>query len=134
MLDRRSAVYGWTLVVAACLATIALAQEKGADARPLKVGVVDMGVAFKRYARRDELEKEIDTCRARCQQDLKALEAPLNELRMQMHGMTPDMPSYRDKRVELTSLVEKYELSRQTGEQEVQIRIEGATLKLLDEI
>src|SRR5579871_3576006 len=111
MLDRRPVVLGWTLVVAVCLGTIALAQEKGTDPRPLRVGVVDMSVALKRYVRKDELDKELEGRRTKLESDLKVLEVLAEDLRKQLDGMRTmaDSPAYRDKWTELKSLLAKYE-------------------------
>lgn len=101
----------------------------------LRVGLVDIGVVFKSYKRKDDLEKEINSKKEGYEGQAKAQEQILEGIRNQM-SLIVDRSSdmYRQKNKELKLQVSQMKVIRDGWEEELKIQVENLTLMILNEI
>lgn len=116
-------------------ALLAPTVARAADNNPgIKVGLVDIGVVFKRYKRKEDLEKEINARKEgyekQGQEQRKVLEGLQNSLNLIKEGT--DL--YRQKRKELNLQMSQMKVIRDGWEEDLKFQIENLTLMILNEI
>jgi Skp family chaperone for outer membrane proteins len=123
-----------TLGVGAIMAATALAQSTGPQARPLVVGVIDIGVVFKNYKRKDDLEKQINAHKERLEKQAQSQREEIQKLRKNLDLVNPGSPTYRIEKYKLLTAMKTAEVNAQAAEEELKSQVEALTLQLLDEI
>lgn len=114
--------------------TRAVAQGAKPEARPLLVGVIDVGVAFKEYKRKAALEAQVNEFKDELRRDLVAQHEKLQELRKGLDVGPSETDSYRVRKAEYLRRLKAYEVDQQTMEERLKARVESLTLRLLGEI
>ena len=122
------------VAVVASLAATAIAQNPGPQGRALVVGVVDLGVVFKGYKRKDELEKQVNAQKERLEKLAQSQRDALQKMRKDLDLLQTNSPTYRMKKYEILTAMKTAEVSAQQAEEELKAQVEGLTLQLLDEI
>jgi Skp family chaperone for outer membrane proteins len=122
------------LGVSALLATSAVGQTEEPKARPLLVGVVDLGVAFKGYKRKEEFERIVNDEKDQLEADAKRRGVELERLRRSIELFKEGTEGYENKKYELTVAMKNYELARDHANEVLKRRVENLTLQILDEI
>jgi Skp family chaperone for outer membrane proteins len=100
----------------------------------LRLGLVDIGVVFKAYKRKDDLEKEINSKKEGYEKQAQAQEAILEGIRKNMSILDPKSDMYRQKNKELKLQVSQMKVIRDGWEEELKIQVENLTLMILNEI
>jgi Skp family chaperone for outer membrane proteins len=100
----------------------------------LRVGLVDIGVVFKAYKRKDDLEKEINSKKEGYENQAKAQEGILDGIRQSMRLMDPKSDLFRQKAKELKLAGTQDKVIRDGWEEELKIQVENLTLMILNEI
>lgn len=110
------------------------AQTNGSAPVPLKVGLIDIGVIFKGYLRKDDLEKQINSKKEALEAQLKAQGAQIEALRKQIDLMKEGSQIWRDTRKNIKLEAKKFEVMRESVDEELKLEVENLTLQILDEI
>jgi Skp family chaperone for outer membrane proteins len=136
--NRRDALrLGGTLVASAVgaglLAAQASAQEKPTTGG-LKLALVDIGVVFKNYKRKDDLEKQINAKKESLENQAKEQGNKIEGVRKQLELLKADTPLWRQKRNEVKLLIKEAEAMRDSMDEELKLEVENLTLMILDEI
>ncbi len=115
-------------------ALLAPAAARAADGAGLKVGLVDIGVVFKSYKRKDDLEKEINNQKLNFEKQAQEQQKVLEGLRNNLNLLKDGSDLWRQKRKELNLQVSQMKVIRDGWEEELKIQIENLTLMILNEI
>jgi len=120
--------------VAGTLAASATAQTSEPKARPLLVGVVDLGVVFLRYQRTADVAREVE-------RDKEALAAKTSEQQRAIDALAKDLDAapagtevYREKAAELKLAHKALDAMNLEADAIAQQRFETLTLQEIDEI
>jgi Skp family chaperone for outer membrane proteins len=122
------------LAVASVLAASATAQTSEPKARPLLVGVVDLGVIFFRYQRTAEIGREVDRDRDRMEARNREQRRAIEGIRKELDAIPEGTRAYREKAAELQVAQKALEAMRAESEVVVKQRFETLTLQVFDEI
>ncbi|MBI3725833.1 hypothetical protein HY251_18045 [bacterium] len=68
---------------------------QAANETTLKIAVVDIGLVFKKYKRKEHLEKEINAKKDKVEADQKELQVRIEGIRNQPRDREPDAPDPR---------------------------------------
>jgi Skp family chaperone for outer membrane proteins len=112
----------------------AFAEGTEPKAKPLLVGVVDIGLAFKNYSRKDDLEKEINAVKDGYQQEAEKEEAVLETKRRHLALLTPSSDKYRDLNQDVKETIALMKVRREGWEAKLKADVERLTLLVLDDI
>lgn len=115
-------------------ALLAPATARAADNAGLKVGLVDIGVVFKKYVRKDDLEKEINNQKTNYEKQAQQQAQVLDGLRQGLSLLKEGSDLWRQKKKELNLQVSQMKVIRDGWEEELKIQIENLTLMILNEI
>jgi Skp family chaperone for outer membrane proteins len=132
MLSRRLPIVVLVLSLAAFAATTR-AQSK-VEPRPLLVGVLDLGEAFKNYKRKADLEAEINADKDRLEQRAKESTAAIERLRKDLDLLKEGSELWTVKRGELSIAVKAAESLREELNNQLATRATALTVQLLDEV
>lgn len=126
-------------VGAGLLAAQASAQQGPAPANGttpggLRVALVDIGVVFKGYKRKDALEKQVNAKKDQLEQQARAQAQIIESLRKKLDELKEGSQMWRDKRKELKLAIKQAEVMRDSMDEELKLEIENLTLMILDEI
>jgi Skp family chaperone for outer membrane proteins len=110
--------------------SVAQAQVNGG----LKVGLVDIGVVFKQYVRKDDLEKEINARKQDYEKQAAEQQKTLEGLRMSLQNYKEGSDMWRQKRKDMNLQVSQMKVIRDGWEEDLKIQIENLTLMILNEI
>jgi Skp family chaperone for outer membrane proteins len=111
--------------------TVARAAENNPG---LKIGLVDIGVVFKKYKRKDDLEKEINARKDNYEKQGAEQQKILEGLRNSLNLIKEGTDLWRQKKKELNLQVSQMKVIRDGWEEELKIQIENLTLSILNEI
>jgi hypothetical protein len=107
----------------------ALAQTAG-----LKVALVDIGVVFKNYQRKNALEKQINAKKDKLEAQGKQQAQIIENLRKALDLLKEGSELWRQKRKDLKLEAKKFEVMRDGMDEELKLEVENLTLQILDEI
>jgi Skp family chaperone for outer membrane proteins len=113
---------------------LAATPAQGQNAAPLRVALVDIGVLFKQYKRKDDLENQVNAKKTQLEGAAKQQQSICEGLRKALDLATEGSAYWRDKRKELKLAVKNYEVLRDSAEEELKLEVENLTLMILDEI
>jgi Skp family chaperone for outer membrane proteins len=122
------------IAVAGILATSAVGQTSEPKARPLLVGVVDLGVIFTRYARTAEVAREITAERERMESKAVERQRQIDALRKEVDAAPEGTVAWRDKTAELKLAQKALDAMRAEADAIAKQRFEALTLQVIDEI
>lgn len=117
----------------ASLLAPSVASAQGA-ASTLKIGLVDIGVVFKNYKRKEDLEKEINAKKNSYEDQAKAQETTLEGMRKALTLTQVGSDLYRQKSKEIKLQMSQMKVIRDGWEEELKIQVENLTLMILNEI
>ncbi|MCO5169755.1 MAG: OmpH family outer membrane protein [Planctomycetes bacterium] len=107
----------------------------GGGGRALKVGVVDIGLLFRDYKRKDTLEQAVNQERERIKTELEADAEEIRRRRQQLDkAFTPGTEPYNILRDEIKQAGFVYELKTERLQNQLKKRVEELTLQILDEL
>ncbi|MBX3469602.1 MAG: OmpH family outer membrane protein [Planctomycetes bacterium] len=110
-------------------------RQAGGGGRPLKVGVVDIGILFRDYKRKDTLEQAVNQVREQIKSDLEADAEEIRRKRIQLDkAFTPGTEPYSILRDEIKQATFVYELKTERLQNQLKKRVEELTLQILDEL
>jgi Skp family chaperone for outer membrane proteins len=115
------------------IASVAVAQNN-VPQRALAVGVIDIGVVFKNYKRKDDLEKQINAQKERLEKQAQAQREEIQKLRKNLDLLDPNSAAFRIEKQKLLREMAIMEVNGKAAEEELKAQVEGLTLQLLDEI
>jgi Skp family chaperone for outer membrane proteins len=129
--------------VAACAATVVAQnnppgpqQPPAAPARPIKVGVVDIGQLFRDYKRKDQLETQVNQNRERIKADLDADAENIRRMRRALDtgSAPPGSPQWEELRDEIKQANFVWEMKTQRLQDQLKKQVEEMTLQILTEL
>ncbi len=100
----------------------------------LKVGLIDIGLVFKKYQRKDDLEKEINALRESYEKQAQKQQDELDGMMKTMTLLKPDTDPWRQKKKEIKLLQSQIKVIRDGWDEELKIKVENLTLMILNEI
>jgi len=127
----------WKTVAALALGFFAAHAFAGAEekkARPLLVGVVDIGTAFKKYERKDDLEKQINAQKESLEATGKKLQAEVEAARSALSGLTPGTDEYFAADIDFKRKLAALKATTDAFEGLLKHKVEQFTLQLLGEM
>jgi Skp family chaperone for outer membrane proteins len=135
VMTRRQAAKGFLgIAVTAIVAATATAQSLEPKARPLLVGVVDLGIVFTRYQRTMDLTREIDRERQSMAEKAREQRSALDALRKDLDATPEGTVAYQDKAAALKLAQKGLEAMDQEAVKIAEQRVETLTLQIFDEI
>jgi len=115
-------------------AILAPAAARADNATGLKIGLIDIGVIFKKYHRKDDLEKEINARKDGYEKQQLDQQKTLDGLMTAMSTIKEGSDLWRQKRKEYNLQMSQMKVIREGWKEELQIQIENLTLMILNEI
>jgi Skp family chaperone for outer membrane proteins len=110
----------------------ARAEGEKREAKPLLVGVVDIGVVFKGFKKKDDLEKQVNATKSKYEAEALEQQAELEGLRTKIQRADDeDKPGLES---ELRAKVTAFKAQRDGWELELKREIERLTLAILEDI
>ena len=119
------AAFGATLLAP----TVARAADNG-----LRIGLIDIGVVFKNYSRKADLEKQINAKKDELENKSKAEADKLEGIRRSMQTLQPGTDLFRQKAKELKLGRSQLQVMQDNWQEDLKFQIENLTLMILDEI
>jgi Skp family chaperone for outer membrane proteins len=104
--------------------------------RSVKIGVVDVGVLFKEYARKDDLEQSINEERERMKENVKAEAERLKKMRdaLDAQGLRRDSIAWLEQADRIRVEQHRLEYTEKRLQLELKKRVEEFTLQILGEL
>jgi|TARA_B100001964_G_scaffold175337_1_gene193100 Skp family chaperone for outer membrane proteins len=111
-------------------------QDAPKEQKPLKIGVVNLKHCFDkdRYERIQALDVELQALAAEYAKGVEATRKKIENIRMQLEGLTPELKSYWDKANELKQAEAELEFKRKYGKQQYLGRLVGLQVEVYTEI
>ena len=111
-------------------------QDAPKEQKPLKIGVVNLKHCFDkdRYERIQALDVELQALAAEYAKGVDATRKKIENIRMQLEGLTPELKSYWDKANELKQAEAELEFKRKYGKQQYLGRLVGLQVEVYTEI
>ena len=111
-------------------------QDAPKEKKPLKIGVVNLKHCFDkdRYERIQALDVELQALAAEYAKGVEATRKKIENIRMQLEGLTPELKSYWDKANELKQAEAELEFKRKYGKQQYLGRLVGLQVEVYTEI
>jgi len=111
-------------------------QDAPKEQKPLKIGVVNLKHCFDkdRYERIQALDVELQALAAEYAKGVEATRKKIDNIRMQLEGLTPELKSYWDKANELKQAEAELEFKRKYGKQQYLGRLVGLQVEVYTEI
>ena len=100
----------------------------------LKIGLVDIGVVFKKYVRKETLEKEINAKKDELEKKSELEAQKLEGIRNNMKTLQPGSDLYRQRAKELKLGRSQLQVMQDNWQEDLKFQIENLTLMILDEI
>jgi Skp family chaperone for outer membrane proteins len=122
------------IAVTAIAVATATAQSLEPKARPLLVGVVDLGVVFTRYQRTVDLAREIDREKLAMVEKAQEQRRVLDTLRKDLDATPEGTVAYQDKAAAYKLALKGVEAMDQEAVKIAEQRAETLTLQIFDEI
>jgi Skp family chaperone for outer membrane proteins len=116
------------------VAARALGEGEERKPKPLLVGTVDVGVLFKKYERRDDLEKEINAERQKIESKFNELRSHVDEATKVLQGTAATAPDYLEKKYAQRKLVDELNAFKDESDERLKTDVEKMTLATLDDI
>jgi Skp family chaperone for outer membrane proteins len=112
------------------------APQPPASGRAFKVGVVDIGVLFRDYKRKDLLEQQVNQQREKIKSDLDADQDNIVRMRRQLDkgAFPPNSEPWLALRDEIKQAQYVYELKSERLQNQLKKRVEEMTLQILTEL
>ncbi len=133
----RKLLAGGFAVALTAIGATALAQQdkgKGRAAASLRVAVVDIGLLFKSYKRKDDFETHINERRERIKKDLDEEQKRLVAIRQEMNQFREGSDPWLRAREKLEMAQFSLELKGKRLQAELKSKVEQRTLQILNEI
>ena len=111
-------------------------QDAPKEQKPLKIGVVNLKHCFDkdRYERIQALDVELQALAAEYAKGVEKTRKKIENIRMQLEGLTPELKSYWDKANELKQAEAELEFKRKYGKQQYLGRLVGLQVEVYTEI
>jgi len=111
-------------------------QDAPKEKKPLKIGVVNLKHCFDkdRYERIQALDVELQALAAEYAKGVEGTRKKIENIRMQLEGLTPELKSYWDKANELKQAEAELEFKRKYGKQQYLGRLVGLQVEVYTEI
>jgi Skp family chaperone for outer membrane proteins len=100
----------------------------------LRIGLVDIGLIFKSYKRKDDLEKEINALRESYEKQAQKQQDELESLRRAMGTIKEGSDLWRQKKKEINLQMSQMKVIRDGWDEELKFKVENLTLMILNEI
>jgi Skp family chaperone for outer membrane proteins len=111
----------------------AFAEGNEPKARPLLVGVIDIGLVFKNYSRKDEIEREINATKAGYERQAQQQEKEIDEKKRNAPS-DPNSQEYRDWIEDLKETGAVIKARRDRWEATLKAQVERVTVQMLEDI
>ncbi|MDP6957837.1 MAG: OmpH family outer membrane protein [Planctomycetota bacterium] len=111
-------------------------QDAPKEQKPLKIGVVNLKHCFDkdRYERIQALDVELQALAGEYAKGVEGTRKKIENIRMQLEGLTPELKSYWDKANELKQAEAELEFKRKYGKQQYLGRLVGLQVEVYSEI
>jgi Skp family chaperone for outer membrane proteins len=125
-------ILGVTLV-SMIVANVA-AQSSEPKARPLLVGVIDLGVVLARYEKSAEVSRELEREKAKLDARLREYERSIENMRQEIEATREGTAAWREKSAELALAEKAFEAMKAESGRVIGERFEMLTLQVIEEI
>ncbi|HZV00413.1 MAG TPA: OmpH family outer membrane protein [Planctomycetota bacterium] len=110
------------------------AQSSEPKARPLLVGVVDLGVVLARYERSAEVSRQLEREKSKLDARLRDQERAIEKMRQEVAGTSESTAEGREKSADLALTEKAFEAMKAESDRVIGERFEVLTLQVIEEI